>query len=218
MSKNNPGEIQFLLAKASISPELKRLDKEIKSKMTRKDFYDLMFDLSEIMLENINQFVPKNTGRLREKGYTRTISNSKTNPWFKIKYGNKGGLRYVMYQYYGKVWGPNYPKFTGEQEKFNPEDLKMRPAHIRYKHIGWYSSVNKKETWRHFARRRKTVKFKYGKYKGRVVVINGYTTTPQKIQPGWVEYAEQHQNDFTGFRAPMVRLIETTFRDILKGT
>lgn len=214
MSKANPGTHKFLLADVIVSPRWKKLDAKIKSRVNTKK---LMYDLSNIMLDSINQYVPKNTGKLREKGYVRTTANSKTNPWFKIAYRNTSRLPYVMYQYYGKVWGPNYPKFSGEQEKFNPEDLKMRSAKIKYKHEGWYSSVSKKETWRQFARRKKTVKFKYGKYKGRVVTIKGYTTTPRKIQPMWVEYAEQHKYDFTGYHQPMISLIEKTFRNAING-
>lgn len=169
-----------------------------------------MWDAAHIVLDSINQYVPEKTGKLKKKGYVLSVSNSKINPWFKIYYRNTSTMPYVMYQYYGKVWGPNYPIF--EAENFNPNDLKMRK--MRSFHTGkWYSAKKKHETYRKFARRRKGVKLK----NGRVIKIEGYTTNKQKVQPMWVEYAERHKNDFTGYAEPVKLLVERTFRKALEG-
>lgn len=204
--------IDYKLSKARVSPKWRKLPEKIRRKVNSKK---LMWDAAHLVLDSINQYVPEKTGKLKKKGYVLSVSNSKINPWFKIYYRNTSSMPYVMYQYYGKVWGPNIPKF--DKKMLRITDIALPKAEFKYTPKGWYSGKHKHETYRKFARRKTVVKFKRGPFAGRYAIINGYTKNKQRVQPKWVEYAERHKDDFGGYAQPVKLLIEKTFKKALEG-
>lgn len=174
------------------------------------------YDCATMFVNSANRFVPKDTGALREKGYKIHISNSKDKPWYKVQYRNTAKLPYVMYQYYGKVWGPNYAKFTGTvSDKITKKKgkwvLQKREADIKWDHVGWVSSKNRHETSRKFRRRKKTIYIA----KNKKIIINGYKY--RGSHPKWVEWAETHSKGFYDYISGNCWYVESVYQAAITG-
>ena len=199
-----------LIKKTVFTKKWQKLPSQIQNGVNTKK---LAWDMAHIVLDNVNQYVPKFTGNLQRKGYHIQISNSEVNPWFKLSYRNTSNLKYVMYQYYGKVWGPNYATFEllGPEE-FDPHDLRLRESNPRYRHTGWVSSKKTRhETNRYFRRRKKTIWLN----KGKSIVITGYTGN-KKAQPRWVEYAADRANTASGYNDQLRMKAELVYLNAIK--
>lgn len=180
--------------------KLKNMDKKVAKKIHHKQ---LSMDLAQMTLKHINQYVPRHSGKLRDKGYRIDLGKNATGTWFKIVYRNTSAVPYVMYQYYGEVYGPNYPTFEIDSlgEGFNKRDLMLRSAKFNYRHAGWASSkkFEKQPTGRHFRRSRKKFQIKAGRYKGTWVTITGYTRN-RKARPFWLEEAQKNTPELDWLR------------------
>lgn len=201
--------------KINVAKDIGYLDKTIANKLNQKK---LSLDLSQMMLKDINKYVPRHTGTLRDEGYNITLGNkSSKGPWFKITYRDTKKVPYVMYQYYGEVWGPNYPKFELEEE-FSKNDLVMRQA--KFKHVGWNSPnkerKSKHPTGRKFRRSRRKFQIKRGKYRGAWVTITGYTRN-RKARPYWIEEAENHKHEWDSMWTNMRLAVEVACREAIEG-
>lgn len=197
---------------------LKKMDKKVARKIHSKQ---LALELAQMTLKHINRYVPRHSGKLRDKGYHITLGKNTVGAWFKIVYRNTAAVPYVLYQYYGEVYGPNYPTFERESlgEGFNKRDLMLRAAKFNYRHAGWSSSqkFEKQPTGRHFRRSRKKFQVKAGKYKGTWVTITGYTRN-KKARPLWLEEAQKETTELNLLRLARTKRIEEVCREALEGT
>lgn len=164
---------------------LKNLDKELLKHISTKQ---VALDMVEIFRSAVNPYIPSDSGTIREKGYVIQLSNNKKAPWGKLIYRNTKEVPYVMYQYVGKIWRPNFAIFEREMEKFNPKSLKLRPANIKYNFVGWRTSkkVPRSPTPLNFRRRKVRRVFKRGNIV-KEYTLYGYHN--RNSQPRWVEYA-----------------------------
>ena len=129
-------------------------------------------DLRDNMIDLFNKYIPEDTGKLKARGYYDKVEDLGKSVRITVRYRNDGRMKlnYVMYQYYGKVWGPNMAKFD-ENNNF----------------VGWGSprkskGLKKYPTNRYIGKER-TVEID----KGKVVHITGYTKNKNAV-PRWLEY------------------------------
>lgn len=166
------------------------------------------FDMAELFRTDVNQYIPSRSGTIRDKGYTIQTSNSKIKPWFKLQYKNKPGIPYVMYQYRGKVWAPNFAIF----EPVGVLSYKAYDLKLQYEHIGW--AVSKKHprhpTNRNFRRRAATKVIGEGKK----IVYSGYSH--RKSQPEWVDYAYKNSKGLGSWKEEIPAYIERVYASALK--
>lgn len=167
----------------------------------------LSYDMAEIFRADVNQYIPSRSGAIRDRGYVIHTSNSKKNPWFKLQYKNKPGIPYVMYQYMGKVWGPNFAIF----EPIGIASYKAYDLKIQYEHIGWTSSKKhpRHPTNRNFRRRAATKVLDTGK----VIKYAGYSH--RNSQPKWMEYAFKNSKGLGSWREETNRYVERVYASVL---
>ena len=166
----------------------KGVDKLIKSldKAIQKDGINL---LADIFINEVNKYIPESSGNLKKYGYVlRTYTPQKKPAWFSVAYRNTNKVPYVMYQYYGEVWGPNRAVFTNGE------------------HTGWISPIHpKKKTNRVLGHpTRKTIELR----DGRVINITGYTVNKQ-AQAKWLEYVRTTPTVWNPLRRKMLTEVKT---------
>lgn len=111
---------------------------------------DCMQDIAELTADFVQEFVPYDTGALRESIEIRGEWKYSYIAWH---------APYANYQYKGEVWGPNKPVFTNGV------------------HTGWERGKGKrKNTGRMMGTNTGTYVMKYGPNKGKTFEIKGYTT------------------------------------------
>ena len=168
-------------ASKGVDSLIKSLDKAI-----QKDAINLLADM---FINEVNKYVPESSGDLKRYGYTlRTYTPQKKPAWFKVTYRNTAKLPYVMYQYYGEVWGPN------------------RAVFIDGEHTGWMSPISpKRKTNRILGHpARKTIELR----DGRVINITGYTVNKQ-AQAKWLEYVRTTPTVWNPLRKKMLTEMKT---------
>lgn len=171
-------------ASKGVNKLIKALDKA-----TQKDSINLLADM---FMAEVNKYVPESSGDLKRKGYVlRTYTPSKKPAWFKVTYRNTSKLPYVLYQYYGKVFGPNRAVFSQGPTQNGGAGV----------HIGWVSPIHpKQETNRVLGHpARKTIELR----DGRVIHITGYTKNPN-AQARWLEYVRDTPTVWTPLRRKML--------------
>lgn len=142
---------------------IKGLDKAL-----QKDAINLLADM---YMEEVNKYVPEDTGALKRDGYVlRTYAPKGKTAWFKVTYRNTSALPYVMYQYRGIVYGPNFAQFDARGNQI--------PG-------GWRSPKVKRPQTKYPMGTKRTVTLK----DGRVVHIEGYKNPNSK--PGWLGYVRK---------------------------
>lgn len=156
--------------------------------------------IANMLVEEINKYVPERSGTLKEKGYLlRTGTPANKPSWIKIKYRNLKSLPYVMYQYEGVVWGPNFAQFT-------PNGTQIPGA--------WKSAPKGK--------RRPQTKYPLGTKRtvtlkdGRVVNIDGYTGNPN-AHAKWVEYVRHTSTIWTPLRTEMLKKMKEFAKEGING-
>lgn len=169
----------------------KGVDKLLKGvdKVSQKDTINFIAD---IFMHEVNKYVPENTGALKQKGYVlRTYTPKRKPSWFKVTYRNTAKLPYVMYQYYGEVWGPNRAVFSQGPSRNGTAAV----------HTGWISPIHpKRKTNRvlgHPARH--TIELR----DGRIINITGYTMN-KNAQARWLEYVRNTSTVWTPLRRKML--------------
>lgn len=156
---------------------------------TQKDAVAL---LSDIFINEVNKYVPEDTGKLKQKGYKLAIHTPKNKTaWFKVTYANTEDLPYVIYQYNGVVYGPNRALFAQGPSRTGATGV----------HIGWYSPISpKRKTNRilgHPARTTITLR------DGRIINIPGYTGNKQ-AHAKWLEYVRETSTIWYPLRRKML--------------
>lgn len=183
----------------------KGVDKIIKglSVCHQKGTIDLLADM---MLAEVNKYVPESSGELKKHGYIlRTYAPKKSPAWFKLTYRNTSKLPYVMYQYHGEVWGPNRAVFAAGPSRNGAAGI----------HVGWVSPIHPKfKTNRVLGHpTRHTIELR----DGRVINITGYTINKQ-AQPHWVEYVRETPTIWTPLRRKMLDEVKDLVkRGIING-
>lgn len=147
-----------------------------------------MQKLGHSLQHEINRYVPVGKTHHLQRSYTiLTGREHDRGPWFTLAYLNTESAPYTMYQYYGEVWGKNYPTWSANLTLTkDPGDMQ-----IRWKHSGWISKKGeKKENTHRPLGIRHSFRNKYGK----LIYITGYTKRKPKPHARWVEwYCEQHK-------------------------
>lgn len=160
-------------------------------------------DLAYCLLDVVNEYVPENTGALKRAGYKIDFGLVGHKVYSKLSYNNNK-LPYVLYQYYGVVYGPNFATF--EDEKFNPKDLRRRPMAIP-KHTGWASPKPKRPQKGSLGHPEKN---EIVLDDGRIIHITGYTGN-KNAQHKWLEYVRTTPTIWYPLRQDMIRFIEAVY-------
>ena len=155
-----------------------------------------MLSIGESFRHEVNRYIPVGDSRhLQEKGYELKAGITKNQgPYFRLTYRNTPEVPYVMYQYYGEVWGKNYahwvPTMTLHKAYANPmsehHTLNIQKSKLtKWEQVGWVSEkgVKKENTHRPLGVPR-TIVLKNGK----IIRIEGYKKKKPKPKPFWVEY------------------------------
>lgn len=177
----------------------KGVDKLIKSldTCTQKDSINL---LADIFINEVNKYVPESSGDLKRNGYVlRTYTPKKNCAWFKVTYRNTSKLPYVLYQYYGQVFGPNRAVFSQGPTMNGAAGV----------HTGWISPIQPKQKTNRVLGHpaRKTIELR----DGRVINITGYTKNPN-AQARWLEYVRNTPTIWTPLRRKMLDEIRVFVR------
>lgn len=84
---------------------------------------DVMREAGEVMVDRIEPYIPKKTGKLRARSRGRV----RVSP-YRVDIDWSGATPYVYYQYYGEVWGPNvYSEKRGTWTSKTPKYNTHRP-------------------------------------------------------------------------------------------
>lgn len=141
-----------------------------------------MHALGKSLQHEITRYVPVGKTHNLQKSYVITTGRDKMRgPWFNLAYQNTEKAPYTMYQYYGEVYGTNYPVWrAGIKLKKNPADTQ-----VNWEHVGWVSKKGEKKynTHRPLGIRR-TIKTKDGRY----IYIKGYSKKKPRPHARWVEW------------------------------
>lgn len=169
---------------------IKGLDKSL-----QKDAVNLLADM---FMEEVNKYVPEDSGALKRGGYVlRTYSPKGKVAWFKVTYRNTKALPYVMYQYNGVVYGPNFAQFDSAGNQI-PGAWKSgkKPKHPNNKYpLGTKRTVTLKD--------------------GRVIHIEGYKNPNSK--PGWLEYVRKTPTVWYPLRRKMLNEMKEFVRQGLNN-
>lgn len=174
-----------------------------------------MLEMAESLRHKVNQYIPAGrTHKLQNKGYEEHAGTKGGTPYFTLQYRNTEEVPYVMYQYYGEIWGDNYAHWVPNLVRHKEYDIqgpvtKKRGKQIanqqRWQQIGWVS--------------KKGVK-KYNKHKaigyprsidlgnGRRIYIKGYSKRKPRPQPKWLEWF-RGQRKFSVWKDQEARQIAT---------
>lgn len=166
-------------------------------------------DLGHCLLDKVNEFVPVSSGKLKAKGYKLFTEDHGGTAYVNLSYRNKSGLPYVMYQYYGVVYGPNMAVF--EEEKTDTKGRRKKEFYtmrrMNIQHIGWASPKGKtprKENLGHPEKHTITLK------DGREIHITGYTGN-KNAEHKWLEYVRDTATIWYPLRQEMIRFIEAVY-------
>ena len=181
---------------------IKALDKAI-----QKDGIRL---IANTFIDEVNKYVPESSGNLKKYGYTlHTYTPQKKPAWFKVTYRNTSKLPYVMYQYYGEVWGPNKAVWS-----VPPTGDLYTLREVTLEHTGWVSPISpKRKTNRILGHpARKTIELR----DGRVIHITGYTGNKQ-AQARWLEYVRTTPTVWNPLRKKMLDEAKTLVKQGLNN-
>lgn len=190
------------IKKVFLPGRLKNLDKQILKYVSTKQ---VSLDLVEMFRATVNQYIPTDTGAIRDHGYVIRLSNSKKEPWGKLTYRNTKDLPYVMYQYVGKIWQPNYAPFTVVATPDGKISCKWTKQ--------WKAVKNRPrhQTALNFRRKHSARWFKVSttglRYK-----VDFYGYKNKNSQPRWVEYAERTNPDWS---SDIKRYAEKVYSDAI---
>lgn len=187
MSKRiNLGDTITPEIKVKLPARLQHLDKSVLKYVSTKQ---VSLDLVEMFRNSVNQYIPADTGAIRDHGYVIRLSNNKKLPWGKLTYRNTKNLPYVMYQYVGKIWQPNYAPFT---------IVATPDGKISCKWTKVWRAVKKRprhETALNFRRKHSSKWFRVSNL-GLRYKVDFYGYKNKLSQPRWVEYAERKNTEW----------------------
>lgn len=162
-------------------------------------------DMVEIFRSAVNPYIPASSGALREKGYRIDLFNNKQKPKGKLVYRSTKAMPYVMYQYVGKIWQPNYAPFTVLATPDGKVSCKWtkewKAAKKRHRHA---TALN--------FRRNHTSKWFKISNTGLRYKVDFYGYRNKDSQPRWVEYTESHDPNF---RSNIARYAERVYGDAI---
>ena len=167
-------------------------------------------DLAHMVLDEVNKYVPESSGKLKRAGYRLHSEDRGTQTMSMISYNNTRKVPYVLYQYYGIVYGPNYATWSATQ--YNPNDLRMRVGAV---HTGWVSSKGKgsKKPTKNKIGIERTIPLK----DGREIHITGYTKN-KNAHHKWLEYVRTTPTIWYPLRQHMIKFVETCYSEYMGYT
>ena len=187
--------------KVVISGDVKYVAKKFQSKTLNKT---VMTALSNRMLREVNKYVPRRTGNLKMFGYKieygRTATQSR---YFKIIYRNTPKMPYIMYQYNGEVYGPNFPIFAQGPNRFTATPGVQ---------TGWKSRKGKgtkKPMGREIGHRRTM----YDKYH-RKVLVTGYTKN-RKAHKQWLDYVRNTPKIWKPLKKELAKIVTERHKEVI---
>ena len=163
-------------------------------------------DLAYMLLDKVNEYVPVSTGKLKARGYKIRFSSAKRAVSI-LSYNNRPGLPYVLYQYYGVVYGPNYATWEGSKKPKSLKNLKLTNSPA--KHVGWISPAgkgSKHPTKNQLGEKRPPLVLK----DGRIITYTGYTGNPN-AHIKWLEYVRTTPTIWYKLRQNMIKFIESVY-------
>ena len=163
-----------------------------------------------LLLDTVKPYVPTDTGKLAEKGMLLHTTNKYAHAEIDLHVRNTKAVPYALYQYYGKVWGPNYA--TWEMRKFDWNNLKMSNSPAT--HVGWVSPKGKgsKHPTNRDIGNAHTVTLK----DGRQIVIKGYTNP--NSQPRWIEYVRNTPSVWVPFTQEVTKAVRAKWGESVKAS
>lgn len=141
-----------------------------------------MQKLGHSLQHEITRYVPVGKTHHLQQSYKITNGRDKSKgPWFSLEYLNTEKAPYTMYQYYGEVWGNNFPIWQA--------NIKLQKSssdtQIKWQHVGWRSKKGEKKYNTHRPIGTRTA---YEVGKGKLVYVKGYTKKKPKPHARWVEW------------------------------
>ena len=151
-----------------------------------------MTEIAEKLEKKVRQYIPNgDTGKLRNKGYEIKVGIKKGVAYSLLRYRNTEEVPYVLYQYYGRVYGFNYahwvPVITRKSIYENNPYAMISPQKItsKYEQFGWVSEKGvKKRPMNRYLGEKRTIHLK----DGRTIKIDGYSKTKKKPHKKWLEW------------------------------
>jgi hypothetical protein len=163
--------------------------------------------IANMLVATIHPYVPRNSGTLATEGLYVGINKGLTgHAEIDIRYRNTTNVKYVLYQYYGIVYGPNYA--TWEQRAFNPRDL--RKSHSPATHSGWVSprgKGTKHPTGGKLGKPRPPLRLP----DGRIITYSGYTNPNSHAK--WLEYVRDTSSIWSPLMKDIQKEIKAMFDD-----
>lgn len=153
-------------------------------------------ELAYILRDKVSEFVPEDTGKLKRKGYTvkgKEIGGVKARSI--LRYRNTTDVPYVMYQYRGIVYGPNFAQFDANGKQI--------PG-------AWKSPNSKHRQTKYPIGVERTVELRDGK----LVHITGYTKN-KNAHKEWMEYVRNTPTIWVPLRNEMSDYVKLVYKSII---
>lgn len=159
--------------------------------------------IGALLFETVAPYVPYKTGKLLKQGMYLSTRTMQAHAEVDLRVRNTSKVKYAFYQYYGRVWGPNYAVF--EQQKFDPTNLKM--THSPATHTGWISpkGAGSKHPTHYVLGEKRTIHLK----DGRVIHIDGYTNPQSHAM--WLDYVRRTPTIWVPYTQRVQREIKEVF-------
>lgn len=182
---------------------VRRIVSKIKDYNTQKLIAD---DMAHILLDEVNKYVPVSSGKLKNAGYRIKTGSTGISAISSLSYNSSKKVPYVLYQYYGVVYGPNYATWSGKKT-YKRDKYNLKHPQNRIQHIGWTSKKGKGV--KHPTNRvlghptQNVIHLK----DGREINITGYTGN-KNAKAKWLEYVRTTPTIWYPLRQKMIKYIE----------
>lgn len=191
---------------------VKRIVSKIKDEKIQKAIAE---DMAHILLDEVNKYVPVNSGKLKNAGYRIKTGTTGISAMSSLSYNNSKKVPYVLYQYYGVVYGPNYATWSGKKS-YKRDKYNLKHPKNRIQHIGWTSKKGKGvkyPTNRVLGHPKQNV---IHLKNGQEINITGYTKN-KNAQAKWLEYVRETPTIWYPLRQKMIKYIEQFYSDKING-
>lgn len=168
--------------------------------------------IAEMIVATIQPYVPRQSGALATKGLYVGLKEDPSHAEIDIRYRNTTKLKYVLYQYYGIVYGPNFATWDYDKAqkrgRRSANFYKMRDMNIQ--HTGWVSprgEGTKHPTSKKLGEPRPSKTLN----DGRTIHYNGYTNP--KSHAKWLEYVRDNPEIWIPLTNDITKEIKAMFDD-----
>lgn len=189
---------------------------EENSKEKIRDKSSVAWFIGNLLYQTVLPYVPEETGKLAAKGMKLTSKAKGSHAEISLDVRNTKAVPYALYQYYGKVWGPNYATWgydkVDTKKKHQPNSFyTMRRMNIVQS--GWVSPKGKGA--KHPTNQDIGVPRTYTLKDGRQIVVKGYTNP--NSQPKWLEYVRHTPAIWTPFTQKVTNAVRAKFGERVKA-